>query len=407
MDAFVAKLKPDGTGLVYAGYIGGDSYDVAQGVAVDAAGSAYVTGTTASSETTFPVTVGPDLTHNGSFDAFTAKLNSAGTGLVYAGYIGGSDFDYGYGIAVDDAGSAYVTGEAESSEATFPVKDGPDLTYSIPVRCGGCGDAFVARAKADGTGLAYAGYIGGNGFEFGNAIAVDGAGGAYVAGTNTSTEKTSPALGGPDVTFNGGRDDAFVAKVLNVACTITGTPGDDVLVGTAGPDVICGLDGNDTLLGLGGGDVLVGGFGNDVLDGGADKDREYGWEGDGVFKQTGPAPNGADVLVGGVDTVKYANRTGDLSVSLDGLANDGAAGEGDNVAPDVKNVIGGKGDDVIVGNAWHNYLAGGPGGDRLSGLGADDTLKAQDGISGNDVVDGGDGADTCTTDPGDTVASCP
>ncbi len=165
-DAFVAKVNPSGTAIVYAGYIGGSRRDDGQGIAVDSAGNAYVTGDTASTEASFPVTVGPDLTFNGGsvdfpFDAFVAKVNPSGTALDYAGYIGGSETDAGWGIAVDFAGNAYVTGGTKSSESTFPVTVGPDLTYN-----GGgeffLGDAFVAKVNASGTALDYAGYIGGS-----------------------------------------------------------------------------------------------------------------------------------------------------------------------------------------------------------------------------------------------------
>src|SRR5262249_56476891 len=96
------------------------------------AGNAYVTGSTTSAETPFPVTVGPDLTYNGgSADAFVAKVKADGTTLVYADYIGGSGTDEGNGIAVDGAGNAYVTGSVTTSlPATFPVLVGPDLTYN-------------------------------------------------------------------------------------------------------------------------------------------------------------------------------------------------------------------------------------------------------------------------------------
>jgi hypothetical protein len=128
-DAFVAKVKADGTGLVYAGYIGGANDDLGTGIAVDAAGNAYVTGETHSDQSTFPVTGGPDLTHNGGYDAFVAKVNPAGTALVYCGYIGGAGDDAGWAIAVDAAGNAYVTGETSSNQSTFPVTGGagPDL----------------------------------------------------------------------------------------------------------------------------------------------------------------------------------------------------------------------------------------------------------------------------------------
>ena len=100
------------------------------GIAVDATGAAYVTGRASSSETTFPVLGGPDLTYNGGYDAFVAKVAPDGTGLIYSGYIGGSGDDAGIGIAVDATGAAYVTGDTDSSEATFPVVGGPDLTFN-------------------------------------------------------------------------------------------------------------------------------------------------------------------------------------------------------------------------------------------------------------------------------------
>ncbi len=205
-EAFVAKVNAAGTGFVYAGYIGGSSTDAGTGIAVDSAGSAYLTGYTASSQD-FPVTVGPDLTYNlGDFDAFVAKVNAAGTGLLYAGYIGGSGFDVAHGVAVDSAGNAYLTGRTDSSQATFPETVGPDLTHN------GGPDAFVVKVNATGTGLLYAGYIGGSGGDVGHGIAVDSAGNAYLTGRTTSSQTTFPETVGPDLTYNG-TEDAFVAKV--------------------------------------------------------------------------------------------------------------------------------------------------------------------------------------------------
>ena len=114
--------------LLYAGYIGGSGSDFGNGIAVNSTGNAYVIGNTDSTEATFPVTVGSDLTFNGNNDVFVAKVNASGTALIYAGYIGGSGDDRGFDIAVDSTGSAYVTGETASTEATFPVTVGPDLT---------------------------------------------------------------------------------------------------------------------------------------------------------------------------------------------------------------------------------------------------------------------------------------
>jgi hypothetical protein len=214
-DAFVAKVTADGTDLVYAGYIGGKGAESGSGIAVDGAGNAYVTGSTQSTEASFPVKVGPDLSYNGGeYDAFVAKVTADGTDLVYAGYIGGNSFDYGVDIAVDAAGNAYVTGSTQSTEASFPVKVGPDLSYN-----GGEHDAFVAKITTDGTGLVYAGYIGGSGDDRSyGGMAVDGAGNAYLTGWTSSTEASFPVKVGPDLTYNGGEHDAFVAKV-----TVAGT----------------------------------------------------------------------------------------------------------------------------------------------------------------------------------------
>jgi hypothetical protein len=227
-DAFVAKVNTAGTALVYCGYLGGNDSDAARGIAVDYLGNAYVTGGTASTQSTFPVKVGPDLTYNGgNLDAFVAKVNAAGTALVYCGYMGGSDFDSAGGIAVDTSGNAYVTGGTASTEASFPVKVGPDLTYN-----GYFSDAFVAKINSAGTALVYCGYIGGAGGEQGVGIAVDTAGSAYVTGATGSDETTFPVTEGPDLTFNFGGIDAFVAKVnadgtALVYCGYIGGSGND------------------------------------------------------------------------------------------------------------------------------------------------------------------------------------
>ena len=213
-DAFVARVSPDGTQLTYSGYIGGGGYDEGTGIAVDGNGQAYVVGNTNSTEASFPVRVGPDLSYNGGGvwgnDAFVAKVSVNGAQLVYAGYIGGSGGDIGNGIAVDSLGQAYVVGSTGSSESEgFPLLDGPDLTYN-----GELFDAFVAKVSANGAQLAYAGYIGGSDVDKGYGIAVDGSGQAYVVGLTPSSQSTFPVRGGPDLTYNGNLfGDAFVAKV--------------------------------------------------------------------------------------------------------------------------------------------------------------------------------------------------
>ena len=233
-DVFIAKVRPDGSGLVFCGYLGGSGSDQAAGVAVDSEGCAYISGTTDSTGSTFPVLVGPDLTSNGSLDAFVAKVDPSGAALVYCGYIGGANLDQGGGIAVDALGSAYVAGTAGSDEVTFPVKTGPDLVHS------GIGsDAFVAKVDPSGAGLVYCGYIGGTTDDLGHFIAVDPAGRAHISGVTYSDETEGfPLTVGPRLSFHGGYCDIFVAKVDPAGtsllyCGYLGGSGTDVDAGIA------------------------------------------------------------------------------------------------------------------------------------------------------------------------------
>ncbi|WP_437281587.1 SBBP repeat-containing protein [Sorangium sp. So ce375] len=203
-DAFVAKVNPAGTALEYAGYIGGARYDVGQGIDVDLAGSAYVSGNTASDELSFPVKIGPSLIYSGAEDAFVAKVSPSGDKLIYAGYVGGTSLDGSTGVAVDLVGHAYLTGA--TSSADFPAVGGPDLTHN------GDFDAFVTKVEASGAGLVYSGFIGGSSTDAGRDIAVHWRGDAFVAGFTASTEATFPTVGGPDPTYNGDVD-AFVARI--------------------------------------------------------------------------------------------------------------------------------------------------------------------------------------------------
>jgi hypothetical protein len=211
-------LVIDPSTLIYCGYIGGGSNDQGKAIALDGEGCAYITGWT-DSQSSFPTIVGPDLTPNGDFldlDAFVAKVNAEGTALVYCGFIGGSESDIGYGIAVDSGGNAYVAGSTLSRQASFPVLIGPGLTYFDGDFHG---DAFVAKVDAAGTSLDYCGYIGGIDDDVARAIAVDAAGSAYITGTTLSTQASFPLAVGPDLSFNTGSD-AFVAKVDPFGATL-------------------------------------------------------------------------------------------------------------------------------------------------------------------------------------------
>ncbi len=137
LDAFVTKLNPTGTALVYSTYLGGTDDEEGQGIAVDTAGNAYVTGYTYS--TNFPTTAGAfQTTYGGSQDVFVTKLNATGTALVYSTYLGGTDDEEGQGIAVDTAGNAYVTGYTYSTN--FPTTAG-----AFQTTFGGGADVFVTK----------------------------------------------------------------------------------------------------------------------------------------------------------------------------------------------------------------------------------------------------------------------
>jgi hypothetical protein len=205
-DAFVAKVNPTGTALVYSTYLGGTGADVALGIAVDGSGNAYVTGVTGSED--FPVTTGAaQTTYGGSSDAFVAKVNPTGTALVYATYLGGTVLDAGIGIAVDSSGNAYVTGVTASTD--FPTTTGAFQTALSGL------EAFVTKVNATGTALVYSTYLGSDNLTIGIDIAVDGQGSAYVTGLTLSPNFPTTTGAFQTDEFGG---DAFVTK-LNAAGT--------------------------------------------------------------------------------------------------------------------------------------------------------------------------------------------
>jgi hypothetical protein len=269
VDAFVAKLNPSGS-LVYLTYLGGTGDDRAFGIAVDTSGNAYLTGWTYS--TNFPTTAGArQRVLGGGRDAFVAKLNSAGSGLVYSTFLGGTNHDTGSGIALDASGNAFVAGDTYSSD--FPVRspfqslsrgrqeafvaklngagdallwstylggygddratalavdasgavyvtgatDSPNFPTQSPIRgLAGGQDAFVVKLSPDGAALVYGTYLGGSSgsaavAEVGLGIQVDGAGNAYVAGVTPSLD--FPVVNAFQAVYNGGTFDGFVAKL--------------------------------------------------------------------------------------------------------------------------------------------------------------------------------------------------
>jgi uncharacterized protein with LGFP repeats len=213
-DAFVVKLSPDGSQLVYATYLGGSGDEnmyegLAYGdIAVDATGAAYVTGSTTSRD--FPTVQALQPAHGGGpSDAFVAKLSPEGQ-LVYATYLGGSGMDMGRSIAVDATGAAYVTGQNES-------EDFPTMRPFQTTQGGFFKDGFVTKIDATGSQLVYSSYLGGNQGDLGFGIAVDTAGHAYVYGeTGSPNFPTTPGAFDPTCGTDGacnGSGDLFITKV--------------------------------------------------------------------------------------------------------------------------------------------------------------------------------------------------
>ncbi len=199
VDAFIVKLNPTGTALLYATYIGGSGDDRATAIAVNASGQAYVTGSTAS--TNFPLLLPLRTTLGGSKTAFVLKLSTTGNQLLYSTYLGGTNLEVGTAIAVDGSGNAYIAGDTQSTN--FPV------VGAFQAAPGGGMDAFVTKLTAAGA-FSYSTYLGGAANEHAGGIAVDTNGNAYIAG---GTFSTNFPLAGAIQTTNRGGQDAFISKL--------------------------------------------------------------------------------------------------------------------------------------------------------------------------------------------------
>ena len=217
-DAFITKLNPTGSALVYSARFGGNFDDFSRGIALDESGNAYITGWTVCRSTicTFPtLNAFQQNFAGGNNDAFVTKIDSSGSSLVYSTYLGGGKIingteDWGEAIAVDNTGSAYVTGYTYSPD--FPVTTGAFDTSRAGL------DAFVTKFTPDGAALVYSTFLGGAGREQGQGIAVDVNGNAYITGTTESFDSPfTSAYEGFPVTAGAfqvkGSYDAFVTKL--------------------------------------------------------------------------------------------------------------------------------------------------------------------------------------------------
>jgi hypothetical protein len=274
IDVVAAKIKADGSALVYSTYLGGRGFETPSGIAVDGSGCLYVTGNTDSTD--FP-TANPlkPTVADGDSDAFVTKIGADGSSLVYSTYLGGSDYDDPGDITFDAFGNAYVTGLTYSLDfptvnplqpvlagesdafvtkisrngsailySTYLGGDAEDWGYGIALDSRNCiyvsgyalsndfptldaaqprpdctpdniGDGFVTKLKADGSGLIYSTYIGGGGFDEGPVIALDAQGAAYLLRHTYSDDfPTTPGAVRQDRgSPNEGHAECFITKI--------------------------------------------------------------------------------------------------------------------------------------------------------------------------------------------------
>lgn len=347
--------------------------------------------------------------------AATVTVTRLGTGT--AGGIPANTYSLNYAAAPGEINDPIIFG-AMAGVPSWVIRDAKAGMKAGPGCVPGQGGLVCSVPPTDhGAYLAHANIDLGDGNDRGSTLGVD----AFIKGG--SGDDTLRAANYP-VVFDGGSGAdtmsgpagsivTYAGRANPVTVTLDGLPGDGevgegdnvtgatshVIGGSAGDTLTAGARsavleggaGNDlliepgpgALLGGPGNDVLHGGSGNNVLDGGT----------------------GADLMTGGPgeDTVSYRSRGAAVRVTLDGVANDGQAGEGDNASSDVEDVYGGLGNDVLVGSALRNVLDGGAGNNTLLGGSGPDDLYSQ---GGNDLVDGGPGSDHyISVGPGDTVRS--
>ncbi|MCS7028875.1 MAG: SBBP repeat-containing protein [Bacteroidia bacterium] len=239
-DAFVTKLNPTGTALLYSTYLGGGDYEDATGIAVDNAGNVYITGHTAS--TNYDISPGAfQTTNGGEIDVFVTKLNNLGNSLLYSTYIGGDSAEVFPDIAIDASGNAYITGWTGSPN--FDVTSG-----AFQTSIGGEFDGFVTKINPTGTALVFSTFIGGSSEDIPQRILVDNSGNVYIAGYTLSSNYD--VTSGVFQNTSGGSYDVFVTKFNPSGATLAfstylGGAGDDgafaLALDAAGNVIIAGI----------------------------------------------------------------------------------------------------------------------------------------------------------------------
>ncbi len=237
-DAFVSRFSSSGSSLIYSTYLGGSSGEGGQGIALGAGGEVYVAGSTGSVD--FP-TLNPYQAsfNSGTSDVFVSKISTSGSSLIYSTYLGGSDNDQGYGIALRTGGEAYIVGEAISRD--FPTSNPYQASHA-----GGTWDVFVSRLSTSGSSLIYSTYLGGSNVDDGLGITVGPGGEAYVVGGTGSSDFPTR---NPYQASYGGIYNVFVSRLSTSGSSLIystylggsgGDAGHEITLGTGGEAYVVG-----------------------------------------------------------------------------------------------------------------------------------------------------------------------
>jgi hypothetical protein len=255
LDAFITKIAPSGSNLVFSTFYGGSGSgyfgsgdDIGLGVALDASNNVFVAGYTAS--TNFPTANTSRTNLSGLEDAFVVKLDATGTNVIYSMLVGGAGRDYGRDLAVDGNGNPVLVGYTASTN--FPVTpDAVQSWFNGVTNFSIADDVFIAKAHADSGELLYATYLGGTNSDQATRVAIDATGAVYVAGLTRSSDfpRTSTNFVSA-VQTNSANADAFVVKLnpaltnLDYAVTFGGTSRDEahgLAVNDAGAAFVAGV----------------------------------------------------------------------------------------------------------------------------------------------------------------------
>lgn len=226
-DGFISKIKADGSGLIWSTLLGGDDLDSVKSLAINAAGDAFVTGSTSSLNFPTVKAIQPTIKQTKNpYDAFVTRIAADGSKLDFSTYLGGDDNEYGYGIGLDAVGNIYIAGFTYSTD--FPVVNA--LQSQLITGPFSTSDGFVTKLNADGSAIGYSTYLGGSDYEFILGLAVDAAGNAFVTGYTYSPDyPVTPNAPRKQIA----RADVFLTKLaINADLAITGNDQPDpVIVG--------------------------------------------------------------------------------------------------------------------------------------------------------------------------------